>query len=80
MLKRGIFLFAFLLLIAHIVRFFQFGQAWYHAETQELRTCHAVESASGSDVSEFNRYIQDGTIPPTDVYWILSCILDLITT
>lgn len=55
MLKRGIFLFAFLLLIAHIVRFFQFGQAWYHAETQELRTCHAVESASGSDVSEFNR-------------------------
>lgn len=80
MLKRGIFFFAFLILIAHIVRFFQFGQAWYHAETQELRTCHAVESASGSDVSEFNRYIQDGTIPPTDVYWILSQRDDLHCT
>ena len=80
MLKRGSFIFAFLILIAWIVRFFQFGQAWYRAETHELHACHAVGSASGSDVSEFNRYIQDGTIPPTDVYWILSQRDDLHCT
>ncbi|MCR0336014.1 hypothetical protein MKA38_09065 [[Clostridium] innocuum] len=80
MLKRGSFIFAFLILIAWIVRFFQFGQAWYRAETHELHACHAVGSASGSDVSEINRYIQDGTIPPTDVYWILSQRDDLHCT
>ena len=80
MLKRGSFIFAFLILIAWIVRFFQFGQAWYRAETHELHACHAVGSASGSDVSEFNRYIQDGKIPPTDVYWILSQRDDLHCT
>lgn len=80
MLKHGIFIFAFLFLIAHIIRFFQFGQAWYHAETQELHACHAVGSVSGNDVSEFNRYIQDGTIPPMDVYWILSQCDDLHCT
>ena len=80
MLKRVLFIFAFLILSVWIVRFFQFGQAWYRTETYELHACHAVGSASGSDVSEFNSYIQDGTIPPTDVYWILSQRDDLHCT